>query len=237
MSGVGDTTSTSFDDTLSKLGISRTGVAGTPKVQTAEEANSLGQDSFLKLLTEQLKNQDPFDPVKNENMVAQMAQFSSVAGISEMNKTLKGMSSALTASNTAQAISYVGKTVLIEGDTAYPNTDGSLNAVLPLESAADDVSVTISDSAGNLIRTLNYGSQNAGDLKIDWDGKTDSGGAAPAGPYIIKASVKRDGTSVASPVNVWAPVTSVSLGSNGDTPMLNLAGLGQKPLSAVREVG
>jgi flagellar basal-body rod modification protein FlgD len=237
MSGVGDSTSTSFDDTLSKLGISRTGVAGTPKLQTAEEANTLGQDSFLKLLTEQLKNQDPFDPVKNENMVAQMAQFSSVAGISEMNKSLKAMSSTLASSNTAQAISYVGKTVLIEGDTAYPNTDGTLNAIVPLDTAADDVQVQISDSAGNLIRTLNYGSQSQGDLKIDWDGKTDSGGAAPAGPYKIAASVKRGGTSVASAVNVWAPVTSVSLGSGGDGPMLNLAGLGQKPLSAVREVG
>ena len=228
---------TSFDDTLAKLGISRTGVSGTPKVQTKEEADALGQDSFLKLLTEQLKNQDPFDPVKNENMVAQMAQFSSVAGISEMNKSLKAMSSALAASNTSQAISYVGKTVLIEGNTAYPNTDGTLNAVVPLDASADDVSVTISDQAGNLIRTLNYGSQGAGDLKVDWDGKTEDGGPAPAGPYVIQANVQRNGTSLASPVNVWAPVTSVSLAGNGDGPVLNLAGLGQKPLSAVREVG
>lgn len=229
--------SSSFDDTLAKLGISRTGIAGTPKVQTATEANALGQDSFLKLLTEQLKNQDPFEPVKNENMVAQMAQFSSVAGISEMNKTLKGMSSRLDASNTAQAISYVGKTVLIEGDTAFPNTDGTLNAVLPLESAADDVQVQISDNAGNLIRTLQLGSRSAGDADIDWDGKTEEGSPAPAGPYKITATVKRDGTTVASAVNVWAPVTSVSLGSDGSSPMLNLAGLGQKSLSAVRQVG
>src|SRR3954465_8123784 len=96
-----------FDDPLSKRGIGRPGVAGTPKVQTAAEANALGQDSFLKLLTEQLKNQDPFDPVKNENMVAQMAQFSSVAGISEMNKTLKDVSTQLNTANASQAISYV----------------------------------------------------------------------------------------------------------------------------------
>ena len=86
-----DAVSSSFDDTLAKLGISRTGVAGTPQVQAAGEANALGQDSFLKLLTEQMKNQDPFDPVKNEDMVAQMATFSNVAGISEMNKTLKSV--------------------------------------------------------------------------------------------------------------------------------------------------
>jgi flagellar basal-body rod modification protein FlgD len=227
----------SFDDTLTKLGISRTGVAGTPKVQTAAEANALGQDSFLKLLTEQLKNQDPFDPVKNENMVAQMAQFSSVAGISEMNKTLKDVSTQLNTANASQAISYVGKTVLVEGDTAFPNTDGTMNAVLPLGESADDVQVQISDSAGNLLRTLNYGAQGAGDLGIDWDGKSESGGEAPAGPYKLAASVLRNGTRVASPLNVWAPVTSVSLGSDGSSPTLNLAGLGAKPLSAVRQVG
>lgn len=180
----------SFDDTLSKLGIGRTGVAGTPQVQTAAEANALGQDSFLKLLTEQLKNQDPFEPVKNENMVAQMAQFSSVAGISEMNKTLKDMATRLDSANTAQAISYVGKTVLVEGDSAFPNTDGSLNAVLPLSEGAEDAQVQISDSAGNLIRTIELGARPAGDVAIDWDGKTDSGAAAPAGPYKIAADRK-----------------------------------------------
>lgn len=233
MSAVG----TSFDDTLSKLGITRSGAAGTPKLQTAAEANALGQDSFLKLLTEQIKNQDPFEPVKNEDMVAQMATFSNVAGISEMNKTLKDMTSRLDMANGAQAISYVGKTVLVEGDTAYPNTDGTLNAILPLDPGADDVQVRISDSAGNLIRTLQYGAQGAGQVKVDWDGKTEDGGAAPAGPYKLESSVLRNGTRVASVMNVWAPVTSVSLGADGGSPMLNLAGLGPKPLSAVREVG
>lgn len=229
--------STSFDDTLAKLGISRQGVAGTPAVKTAEEANALGQESFLKLLVEQMKNQDPFDPVKNEDMVAQMATFSNVAGISEMNKTLKSVATQLGSANAAQAVSYIGKTVLVEGDTAYPNTDGTLNAVLPLSEAANDVQVQISDSAGNLLRTINYGFQPKGDVAIDWDGKTDSGGAAPAGPYKITATVLQNGTRVASPVNVWAPVTSVSLGSDGSAPTLNLAGLGAKPISAVRQVG
>ncbi|MBA2918847.1 flagellar hook assembly protein FlgD [Sphingomonas sp. MAH-20] len=232
-----DAVSSSFDDTLAKLGISRTGAAGTPKVQTADQANALGQDSFLKLLTEQMKNQDPFDPVKNEDMVAQMATFSNVAGISEMNKTLKEVATRLDGANAAQAISYVGKTVLVEGDTAFPNTDGSLDAVLPLADPADDVQVQISDNAGNLLRTINYGAQGAGDLAINWDGKTDDGGAAPAGPYKITSSVLRNGTRVASAINVWAPVTSVSLGSDGGAPVLNLAGLGPKPLTAVRQVG
>lgn len=227
----------SFDDTLANLGIGRSGTAGTPKLQTEQEANALGQDSFLKLLVAQMKNQDPFEPVKNEDMVAQMATFSNVAGISEMNKTLKDMSGRLESANAAQAISYVGKTVLVEGDTAYPNTDGSLSAVLPLDESANEVLVQISDNAGNLLRSLNYGAQGKGDVAIEWDGKTDSGGAAPAGPYKLTSSVLRNGTRIASPINVWAPVTSVSLGKDGSAPVLNLAGLGSKPLTAVRQVG
>ena len=227
-----------FDDTLAKLGIGRTGgAAGQPKVQTEVEANALGQDSFLKLLVAQMRNQDPFEPVKNEDMVAQMATFSNVAGISEMNKTLKDMAGRLESANAAQAISYVGKTVLVEGDTAFPNTDGTLSAVLPLDQSADEVLVQISDNAGNLLRTLNFGAQGIGDVPIEWDGKTDSGAAAPAGPYKLMSSVLRSGTRIASPLNVGAPVTSVSLGKDGSAPVLNLAGLGSKPLTAVRQVG
>jgi flagellar basal-body rod modification protein FlgD len=228
--------SSSFDDTLSQMGIRRSGAAaGGPEVKTALEANSLGQDAFLKLLTEQLRNQDPFEPVKNENMVAQMAQFSSVAGISEMNKTLSAMATRMDSANAAQAIGYVGKTVLVEGDTAYPRTDGGLDAVVPLVEGADDVTVTISDKNGSLLRTMQFGAQRKGDLDLAWDGKTQSGDDAGTGPFKITATVVRNGQRIAQPVQVWAPVTSVSLGESG--PMLNLAGLGQKPLTAVRQVG
>jgi flagellar basal-body rod modification protein FlgD len=231
------TIGSSFDDTLSNLGIGRQGIAGTPKLQTAVEANMLGQDAFLKLMTEQLKNQDPFEPVKNENMVAQMAQFSSVTGISEMNKTLKSVAAQLGGANAAQAVSYVGRAVLVEGNTAYAAENGSLSAVLPLSEGADEVVVQISDTSGALLRTMNLGAQAAGDVNVEWDGKTDAGEAVSGGPFTIKATALRNGTRVASPVAVWAPVTSVSLGSDGGQPMLNLAGLGPKPLSAVRQVG
>lgn len=230
------TATNSFDSTLSQLGIRRTGVSGTPEVKTALEANSLGQDAFLKLLTEQLRNQDPFEPVKNENMVAQMAQFSSVAGISEMNQTLKAMADRLDTANAAQAIGYVGKTVLVEGNTAYARTDGTLDAVVPLAENADDMTVTISDKNGSLLRTMQMGAQRKGDVAIAWDGKTQSGDAAGDGPFQITATVVRAGKRVATPVQVWAPVTSVNL-SDAAGPMLNLASLGSKPLSAVRQVG
>lgn len=229
--------SSAFDQTLAQLGVRRSGVSGTPEVKTELEANALGQDAFLKLLTEQLRNQDPFEPVKNENMVAQMAQFSSVAGISEMNKTLASMAERMESANAAQAIGYVGKTVLVEGDTAFPRTDGTLDAVVPLAGAVEELTVTISTENGQLLRTLNMGAQRDGDVAIAWDGRMQNGGEPPAGPYRIQAVALRGGERIATPVQVWAPVTSVSLAGAGGAPMLNIAGLGQKPLSAVRQVG
>jgi flagellar basal-body rod modification protein FlgD len=223
-----------FDQTLGQLGIRRSGIAGAPEVKTELEANSLGQDAFLKLLTEQLRNQDPFEPVKNENMVAQMAQFSSVAGISDMNATLSAMAARLDAAGSAQAIAYVGKTVLVEGDTAFARTDGTLDAVLPLAESTEDATVTISDQNGTLLKTISLGAQRPGETAISWDGRTDSGAPAGPGPFRISASVMRGGARVAAPVNVWAPVTSISM--TGSQPMLNLAGLGQRPLAAVRQV-
>ena len=106
------TTASTFDTTLSGLGIARTGAIATANVSAAGATQTLGQGDFLKLMTAQLKNQDPFNPVDNTQMVAQMAQFSSVAGIAQMNTTLNGIAGKLGVTSTSDAMAYVGKTVL-----------------------------------------------------------------------------------------------------------------------------
>ena len=79
---------TSFDTTIGNLGLS---TANTAAKNAATKSPTMGQADFLKLMTAQMKNQDPFDPVDNTQMVAQMAQFSSLAGITEMGSTLKAI--------------------------------------------------------------------------------------------------------------------------------------------------
>lgn len=229
--------SSAFDSALANLGIARSGVASDPKVQTAAQSQTLDQSAFLKLMTAQLKNQDPFKPVENEAMVAQMAQFSSVAGISEMNQTLKAMASRLDANNGASALSYVGKTVLVPGSVAYPHTDGGFDSVVSLDSAAENVQVTITDMNGKVLRTVALGPQGAGEIPLSWDGTTNDGADAGTGPFKISATAVRNAVSTATPMLVWAPVTSVSVPADGSTPLLNVAGLGQTPISAVREIG
>lgn len=230
-------TSTAMTSTLDNLGIKRAGTTGNGTAAApAKKSTTLDQSSFLTLLTAQLKNQDPFAPMDNTQMVAQMAQFSSVAGISEMNTTLASIATKLNATTPADALNYVGKTVLTEGTTAYGRTSGGLSGQVELDTAATNVSVTIADAHGAVLKTLSLGPQKAGTASYDWDGKTDDGQEAGAGPFTISVGAL-DGSNVTTARSlVWAPVQSVSMPANG-TPVLSVAGLGQVQLSAVRSVG
>ncbi|ODP39050.1 flagellar hook assembly protein FlgD [Sphingomonas turrisvirgatae] len=227
---------TSFDTTMANLGISRTG-AKTGADTSKLGSQNMDQSSFLTLMTAQMKNQDPFDPVDNTQMVAQMAQFSSLAGISEMNTTLQAIAAKLTGTSMGEAINYVGKTVLVEGSTAYPRTSGGLSGAVNLDGDAREVKVTIQGKNGETLRTLNLGRQAEGAVAFDWDGVTDSGEPAGEGPFTVKVSAQnaKGGAVQANPL-VWAPVSSVSRGAD-QQPVLELPGIGQVPLSAVWQVG
>ena len=227
----------SFDTTLAGLGINRYGATPTPTTTTQAAAESMDQSDFLRLMTAQLKNQDPFAPVDNTQMVAQMAQMSSVAGISEMNTTLKAMADRLGAPTASDAMNWIGRTVLTEGATAYPRTGGGLEGAVELDGAAADVTVTIQDKNGATLRTVSLGAQPKGQIGYDWDGTTDSGEDAGGGPFTIKVSARNAaGGPVVARNLAWAPVTSVSLGSDGN-PILTLPGVGQVPVTAIRKIG
>ena len=225
----------SYDSTLTNLGIGRTGAAATPTVQTTAQSQSLGQADFLKLMTAQMENQDPFNPVDNTQMVAQMAQFSQLSGITEMSTTLKAISDKLGATSTADALSYVGKTVLTEGSVAYGRNGGGIAGAVELDGDATDVNVTISDANGQVLKTLALGKSAQGTITYDWDGKTEAGEDAGAGPFKVSVMAQNDGTAVANRSLVWAPVESVNM--TGTTPTLTLPGIGQIATSAVRKVG
>jgi flagellar basal-body rod modification protein FlgD len=226
---------TSFDSTLTGLGINRP-KAGVSIAPAAAANQPLTQGDFIALMTAQMKNQDPFEPVDNSQMVAQMAQFSSLAGISEMSSTLKAIATKLGSTSTGDALSYVGKTVLTEGSTAYPRTGGGLAGAVEIDAAATKINLTITSAAGEILKTVDLGAHDAGTLNFDWDGSTDGGTPAGDGPFTITAQA-RDGTkSVASRTLVWAPVTSVSM-PTGKEAVLTLPGIGQIPVSAVRSIG
>jgi flagellar basal-body rod modification protein FlgD len=227
---------TIFDSTMQNLGIDRYAGAAS-NIDTSQLGRTeMDQTDFLTLMTAQLKNQDPFEPVDNTAMVAQMAQFSSLAGISEMNSTLKALAEKMSGTSLGDAIGYVGKTVLVQGATAYPRTGGGLAGAVDLDKDATSVTITIQNANGETLRTVDLGAQSKGAIAWDWDGTTDSGEPAGEGPFTVKASARNVDEVVTSRPLVWAPVTSVSMGADG-APVLTLPGIGNVPLSAVWQVG
>ncbi|MBB5698340.1 flagellar hook assembly protein FlgD [Sphingomonas yantingensis] len=225
---------TTFDSTLAGLGINRTGTTDVKTITRADQ-QKMGQDDFLQLMTAQLKNQDPFSPVDNTQMVAQMAQFSSLAGITEMSSTLKAIADKLGGTTMGDALGWAGKTVLTEGSVAFPRATGGLEGGVELDKPASDVTVTISDMNGGVLKTISLGAQKAGTANFDWDGKTEAGDAAGNGPFKVSVAASDGAAPVTARGLVWSPVASVSL-SNGE-PMLTLPGIGQIKTSAVRSVG
>jgi len=223
---------TSFDATIGNLGLS---TANTAAKNAASKAPTMGQADFLKLMTAQMKNQDPFDPVDNTQMVAQMAQFSSLAGITEMGSTLKAIADKLGATSMQDAVSYVGRTVLTPGNVAYGRASGGIAGAIELGANASNVTVAISDANGQLLHSADLGAQKAGTVSYDWDGKTAAGADAGAGPFTVSISANDGSGSVAANSLVWAPVTSVSTTSGA--AVLTLPGIGEVPATAVRQIG
>lgn len=225
---------TNFDTTLQNLGIGRTTTG--PTVKTAGQADQLSQNDFLKLLTAQLKNQDPTDPVDATQQLTQLAQFSTVSGISEINSTLKSIQDKLGSTSTSDALAYVGHNVLTEGNTAYPRQSGGIAGAVDLAGNASDVRVAIVGPDGSVLKTLSLGAQTKGTVEFDWDGITDSGEAAGNGPYTLNVTANNNGAVVGATPLVWAPVTAVSLPATGG-PQLTLPGIGTVAASKVRQIG
>ena len=162
MSGIDATNNSSLTAILDKLGVSSYD-ENKPKAK-----DSLGQEDFLKLMTTQLQNQDPFAPMENGEFIAQMAQFSTVTGITEMGQTLKSLASQLNEFRVATASDLLGHSVLVPGNLARPNKDGEIHGVIDLPAASAANGVVVTDMSGEVVHTIDLGSQPSGLIGFSW---------------------------------------------------------------------
>ena len=136
--------------------------------ETGERA--LGQKDFLQLLTAQLQNQDPFAPMENGEFLAQMAQFSTVQGIEDVNSTLSGISNQIGSNRIATGASLLGQQVLVPGAVARPDASGSLHGAVDLPDAATEVRITYTNAeTGAVLHQQELGAQRAGMVGFSWD--------------------------------------------------------------------
>lgn len=209
----------------------------TKKAEGSTGKQDLKQEDFLSLLTKQLSQQDPFKPVSNDQMIAQMASLT-VDGIGKMNTQFESLNSSMTSNQALQASSLVGRDVLVPGAAGVKQDDAPMAAMVKLSKSLDNLFVRVEDEAGQLVRTFEVGAKPAGDTRVLWDGNDESGNPLPAGKYKVKASGLVDGESQEFPVSTYANVNSVLLGKGDGNVLLNLAGF-ESPvrLAEVLEVG
>jgi len=202
----------------------------------AKPSNNLGQADFLRLMTEQLKHQDPLKPLENNEFLGQLAQFSTVQGINDLKTSFAGLSSAMAGDQVLRGAALVGRTVLVPADKlALEEAVDSIHGVVAA-TAAGTVEFAITDANGTLVKTIQVNADAAGEVAFSWDGTDADGKRLPAGDYSISATQVEAASGDKSPLSTYiqARVESVSIGSDG--LYLNLDGLGTAPLAWVLRV-
>lgn len=168
-----------------------TGVGQSSTSTSAETAapppnpNGLGKDDFLKLLVAQISNQSPLNPMDNTEFVAQLAQFSNLEQLAQVNKRLDALALGQAGLLTGQSVQLLGKKVVYSGSDMFL-ADGSASYRYDLGRAAAEVEVTIKDESGRVVRTLTTGAQSAGKQEGVWNGLDDDGNAVAPGRYTIE---------------------------------------------------
>ena len=162
MSSIDPTSQAQLDTILKRLGVNG------EEDKKPKHKETLGQSDFLKLMTTQLQNQDPFAPMENAEFIAQMAQFSTVTGITEMGTELKGIAEQLGEFRIATAANLLGNSVMIPGNYARPDAQGEIHGMLDLPSASGVTNLTFSNAAGDVLHHMELGPQAAGLVGFAW---------------------------------------------------------------------
>ena len=211
---------------FAKLGISQTSETEKTKKDT------LGQSDFLKLMTTQLQNQDPFAPMDNGDFIAQMAQFSTVTGIQEINNSIGRLVEEFDQARIATASNLLGHSVLVPGDTGLPDEDGELHGVLDLPEGTISTELRYLDAdSGEELFYDDLGPRTSGLVGFSW--QTIPQEFLDSGKRIkIEATIDTGkGPEQLSP-SIYSKVISASVGSGENKEvLLNVEDYGQLDIS------
>lgn len=170
---------------------------------------NLDKEAFLQLLVTQLKNQDPLSPMDNTEFVAQLAQFSSLEQLSNMNSSLQSNALVTQSMNNSVMAGLIGKNIRASDNTLNLEAGSPAGFAFQIEKGAN-VQLEIYSSTGESIRKINLGSQSAGLHNGVWDGKNSSGQDMPAGKYLFQISASdTEGNSVSVNPIVEGQVTGI----------------------------
>ncbi|MEM7209397.1 MAG: flagellar hook assembly protein FlgD [Pseudomonadota bacterium] len=206
-----------------------------PEPETTDN-ETLGQSDFLELMTTQLQNQDPFAPLENGEFIGQMAQFGTVTGIESLQESFDSLGAALQSNRALEASVMVGREVLVPSAVGNLADGGVVRGGIELPSAANNTTVKVYNTAGELVSSQALGSDGAGITHFEWDGLDSEGNPAPPGAYLIEAeaqigtNVEQLGTYIAGNVD------SVTLGNGLNDFTLHVDGIGDVRIDDVVQI-
>lgn len=217
---------------IADIAASLSGAQTTSGASTASQ-NMLNQQDFFRLMISQFQHQDPFKPMESGEFLGQIAQFSTVDGISQLNTSFAGLQSRLTSDQALAASNLIGREVLVPADTVAFDGRTAVTGRIEVPAGARRLAVDVVDAAGQTVRSLSV--NDLADGAFTWDGRHADGGNAPAGGYRLVARAAADGVEIAAPVRLTGTVSAVHLDPTTGL-QLEVAGIGPVDLDAVQRI-
>jgi len=211
---------------------SRASADTVSKVGSASQ--QLGRDDFLKLMLAQMKNQDPFKATDPTAFLSQLAQFSQVSGIQDMQSSMDSLATSMRSTQVLDGSTMVGRDVLVATDEAVLGETGSIKGAVNIPEGTSSAVLNIKDSSGALVRSVQL-STTQGMNDFTWDGTTSLGERAAAGRYSVEIEAAIDGQNGSLETMLADRVGSVTIDSTKGL-VLNTSNSGSRALSDVRRV-
>ena len=197
--------------------------------------SSLGINDFIQLMTTQLKYQDPTQPQDSTQFVAQLAQFSTVSGVQQMNTSINSLMQQMKNSQALNATSLVGHSVLVKGSVMPVAAGQSAYGAVDTPAGATSLNITVTGSSGQVVRHMSVPVQS-GLSAFVWDGSDDSGKAVTGDTYTFSASATVAGKPVAADTLLANRIDSVTIDPATNDLQLNTDSLGTVTMADVRQV-
>lgn len=224
-------------DLLSKYSIQQqqSNNASSGSSNSSSGTGAMGQSQFMNLMIAQIKNQSPLNPTDSSKFLSQLAQFSSLEQMQNLNTTFGDFATQYRSTQALQASAMVGRSVVVPSSQATLGASGNVSGFVDLSQSTGNLMLSIQDGSGQTVRRIDMGQQAAGQVPFQWDGKDSSGNTLPMGTYTVQAQAATGSGSQDQQTLLSANVNSVSLGQNGSIT-LNLDGAGSVPLSQVQQI-
>jgi flagellar basal-body rod modification protein FlgD len=212
--------------------------SSTSSTASSGSNTAMGETDFLQLMIEELKNQDPMNPMDGTQYASQLAQFSSLEQLTNLNNTMTASAasnSTLTQSiNNMMVSNLIGKETKLSGSDIVLNGQSSIDLGYNLPSQASSVEVNIYDSNGALVKTINSPKLSSGDSKLSWDLTDNNGSKVSNGNYTFKVTAAdASGSSITASLYKYGTIDGVKFNSSGTVVLIDGAEYG---ISEIAEI-